>query len=88
MWNFIPKNLFEQFRQLANFYFLTMAITSVSIKSPISPITSILPLTIVIVVTACKQGFEDYNRYVNDKRENRTFVTVIRNKCVQVSAII
>ncbi|XP_061935373.1 phospholipid-transporting ATPase IF-like isoform X5 [Apis cerana] len=83
MWNFIPKNLFEQFRQLANFYFLTMAITSVSIKSPISPITSILPLTIVIVVTACKQGFEDYNRYVNDKRENRTFVTVIRNKCVQ-----
>lgn len=60
-----------------------MAITSVSIKSPISPVTSILPLSIVILVTACKQGFEDYNRYLNDKRENRTFVTVIRNKCIQ-----
>ncbi|XP_003485770.1 probable phospholipid-transporting ATPase IF isoform X1 [Bombus impatiens] len=83
IWNFLPKNLFEQFRRIANFYFLMMTIISVMIISPISPLTSILPLSFVVFVTACKQGYEDYNRYMADKRINRTFITVIRNKCVQ-----
>ncbi|KOX76982.1 putative phospholipid-transporting ATPase IH [Melipona quadrifasciata] len=83
LWNFVPKNLFEQFRRIANFYFLIMTIISVMITSPISPLTSVLPLSFVILVTACKQGYEDYNRYMADKRVNRTFVKVIRNKCVQ-----
>ena len=87
LWNFVPKNLFEQFRRIANFYFLIMTIIAVMITSPISPLTSVLPLSFVILVTACKQGYEDYNRYMADKRVNRTFVTVIRNKCVQVSTI-
>ncbi len=30
VWNFIPKNLFEQFRRIANFYFLCIAIIQVS----------------------------------------------------------
>ena len=29
VWNFIPKNLFEQFRRIANFYFLCIAIIQV-----------------------------------------------------------
>ena len=62
-----------------------MTIISVMITSPISPLTSVLPLSFVILVTACKQGYEDYNRYMADKRVNRTLVKVIRNKCVQVS---
>ncbi|CAK9806962.1 Phospholipid-transporting ATPase IF [Anthophora plagiata] len=83
VWNFVPKNLFEQFRRIANFYFLVMAITSLMIESPISPLTNILPLSFVILVTACKQGYEDYLRYKVDQRVNRAFVTVIRNKCIQ-----
>ncbi|OAD56072.1 putative phospholipid-transporting ATPase IF, partial [Eufriesea mexicana] len=83
IWNFIPKNLFEQFRRIANFYFLVMTIISLLISSPISPLTSILPLSFVILVTACKQGYEDYLRYIADQRVNRTLVTVIRNKCIQ-----
>lgn len=65
-----------------------MTIISVMIISPISPLTSILPLSFVVFVTACKQGYEDYNRYMADKRINRTFITVIRNKCIQVGAIL
>ncbi|KZS18981.1 Phospholipid-transporting ATPase, partial [Daphnia magna] len=35
IWNFIPKNLFEQFRRIANFYFLCIAIIQMSIDSPV-----------------------------------------------------
>ncbi|XP_046820654.1 phospholipid-transporting ATPase IF-like isoform X3 [Vespa crabro] len=83
LWNFIPKNLFEQFRRIANFYFLLNTIVALSIESPILPVTSSLPLTFVILVTACKQGYEDYLRYRVDKSINKRYVTVIRNKCAQ-----
>ncbi|XP_043259044.1 phospholipid-transporting ATPase IF-like [Colletes gigas] len=83
IWNFIPKNLFEQFRRIANMYFLISALISAMIVSPISPWTSALPLSFVVFVTACKQGYEDYLRHVVDKRMNRAMVTVIRNKCLQ-----
>ncbi len=29
LWNFLPKNLFEQFRRIANFYFLCAVIITV-----------------------------------------------------------
>ncbi|XP_076683090.1 phospholipid-transporting ATPase IF isoform X2 [Andrena cerasifolii] len=83
VWNFLPRNLFEQFRRIANFYFLITALISLLTESPISPLTSVLPLCFVILVTACKQGYEDYLRHVLDQRVNRTLITVIRNKCVQ-----
>ncbi|XP_032670766.1 probable phospholipid-transporting ATPase IF isoform X2 [Odontomachus brunneus] len=83
IWNFLPKNLFEQFRRVANFYFLLTTIIALSIESPISPMTSALPLAFVIIVTACKQGYEDYLRYKMDQKDNRRSVTVIRNKCMQ-----
>lgn len=30
VWNFVPKNLFEQFRRIANFYFLIIFLVQVS----------------------------------------------------------
>ncbi|XP_011501705.1 PREDICTED: probable phospholipid-transporting ATPase IF [Ceratosolen solmsi marchali] len=83
LWNFIPKNLFEQFRRIGNFYFLLSAITAMSIESPVSPLTSSLPLLFVILVTACKQGYEDFLRYRSDKRVNNIYVSVIRRRCIQ-----
>ncbi|XP_034937307.1 probable phospholipid-transporting ATPase IF isoform X2 [Chelonus insularis] len=84
LWNFIPKNLFEQFRRVANFYFLVSAIIAMTIESPVSPLTTFLPLFFVILVTAGKQGYEDFLRHRSDDRVNGSLVTVIRNKCMQV----
>ncbi|XP_078052193.1 phospholipid-transporting ATPase IF, partial [Augochlora pura] len=84
IWNFLPKNLFEQFRRIANFYFLVMVlISTTSGSSVISPITSILPLGFVVFVTACKQAYEDYRRYIGDRHVNRRHVNVMRRKCIQ-----
>ncbi|CAG5102645.1 Similar to ATP11B: Probable phospholipid-transporting ATPase IF (Homo sapiens) [Cotesia congregata] len=84
VWNFLPKNLFEQFRRIANFYFLLSAIIAMSNESLAASITTLLPLVFVIFVTACKQGYEDFLRHQSDYRVNGTSVTVIRNKCMQV----
>lgn len=65
-------------------YFLITALIALMIQSSISPWTSALPLSFVTFVTAFKQGYEDYLRYLADKQVNHAMVTVIRNKCVQV----
>ncbi|XP_022246740.1 probable phospholipid-transporting ATPase IF isoform X2 [Limulus polyphemus] len=79
IWNFIPKNLYEQFQRIANFYFLCIAIIQLSINSPVSPLTSLTPLTFVVTITAIKQGYEDWQRHKTDRSVNHTDVSVIRN---------
>ena len=69
----MPKNIFEQFRRIAYFYFLINVIVIVSSQiffilrfilypqkfaipdPPSSPYTSVIPLAIVVFVTAIKQ---------------------------------
>lgn len=70
VWNFLPKNLFEQFRRAANFYFLCVAIIQLVIDSPVSPLTSITPLCFVVGVTAVKQAYEDWLRHKADNEVN------------------
>uniref|UniRef100_A0A8C7YXW6 Phospholipid-transporting ATPase n=1 Tax=Oryzias sinensis TaxID=183150 RepID=A0A8C7YXW6_9TELE len=76
-WNFIPKNLFEQFRRIANFYFLVIFLIQLIIDTPTSPITSGLPLFFVITVTAIKQGYEDWLRHKADCSLNECPVDVV-----------
>ncbi|KAG5833521.1 probable phospholipid-transporting ATPase IH isoform X3 [Anguilla anguilla] len=78
-WNFVPKNLFEQFRRIANFYFLIIFLVQLIIDTPTSPITSGLPLFFVITVTAIKQGYEDWLRHKADNAINRCPVHVIQH---------
>ncbi len=60
---FIPVNLFEQFRRLANFYFLcTVLLDCIPNVSPFPVYTLALPLTFIILVSMVKAGYEDYVR--------------------------
>ncbi|EDW65626.1 phospholipid-transporting ATPase IF [Drosophila virilis] len=76
---FIPLNFYEQFRRAVYFYFLLITIVSFFVNDTISPLTSLLPLLFVMIVTALKEGLEDYSRSKNDRIVNTTKVTVIRN---------
>ncbi|KAJ1377291.1 P-type ATPase [Sesbania bispinosa] len=59
---FLPKSLFEQFRRVANFYFLVTGILAFTKLAPYTAVTAILPLTIVIGATMVKEGIEDWRR--------------------------
>lgn len=64
---FIPKNLFEQFKRLANVYFLTIALLQVFTSlSPTGRYTTIGPLVLILGVSAIKEAIEDFARYKSD----------------------
>ncbi|XP_058063348.1 phospholipid-transporting ATPase IF [Anopheles bellator] len=60
-----------------------MTVISIVIDSPVSPLTSLVPLVFVIAVTSAKQGYEDFLRHLADNVVNFAPVTVIRhgNRC-------
>eukprot|EP00762_Andalucia_godoyi_P004804 ANDGO_07205.mRNA.1 Phospholipid-transporting ATPase 3 len=77
---FLPKNLFEQFSRIANLYFLLISILQVSTNlSPTGKFGTIVPLAIVITVTAIKDAYEDYKRHQADKEVNNRNATVYRD---------
>jgi len=79
-WNFIPKNLYEQFHRLANFFFLvTAALTLVPGVTNITPVSSISPLVFVLGVTAAKEAYDDIKRARGDSEVNNTKVLALRS---------
>lgn len=80
-YNFLIKNLSEQFSKAANIYFLILAILQaikpVSITNGIPFI--LLPLSIIVLLTMVKDVFEDYKRYKADQEENQKRTTVYRD---------
>ncbi|KAG5652780.1 hypothetical protein H0H81_003660 [Sphagnurus paluster] len=75
---FLPRNLLEQFRRVANLFFLGISILQFFPKfSTISPGVVILPLVFIVAVTALKDGYEDIKRHESDKRVNHSSVKVL-----------
>jgi phospholipid-translocating ATPase len=59
---FLPKSLFEQFRRVANFYFLVTGVLAFTQLAPYRTVTAILPLVVVIGASIMKEGIEDWRR--------------------------
>lgn len=80
---FIPKALLEQFRRLANIYFVVIgsiaavgAYTSIY-ETSISPIGLLLPMILVISISMCKEGVEDVKRHQTDAKVNSKLVKIV-----------
>ncbi|KAL5761518.1 hypothetical protein ACOSP7_017782 [Xanthoceras sorbifolium] len=73
---FLPKSLFEQFRRVANFYFLVTGILSFTQLAPYSAVSAVIPLIIVIGATMVKEGIEDWRRNQQDIEVNNRKVKV------------
>ncbi|XP_010502792.1 PREDICTED: probable phospholipid-transporting ATPase 8 [Camelina sativa] len=74
--NFIPKSLFEQFRRVANIYFLVVAFVSFSPLAPFTAPSVLAPLLFVIGATMVKEGVEDLRRKKQDVEANNRKVEV------------
>ncbi|KAL8106257.1 hypothetical protein AgCh_029880 [Apium graveolens] len=77
---FLPKGLYEQFRRLANCYFLMISLLSFTPVSPVSPYTNVAPLAIVLIVSLIKEAFEDWKRLQNDKSINNSAIDLLQDQ--------
>ncbi|XP_059726855.1 phospholipid-transporting ATPase ID isoform X4 [Haemorhous mexicanus] len=68
---FLPVNLFEQFQEVANTYFLFLLILQLIPQiSSLSWFTTIVPLVLVLTITAVKDATDDYFRHKSDNQVN------------------
>ncbi|KAG8948486.1 hypothetical protein FRC04_009694 [Tulasnella sp. 424] len=73
---FVPKNLYEQFRRVANLYFLVTVVVQVwPIFGAAAPQVAMLPLVVILLMTAAKDGVEDYRRSTLDDEVNNSAAT-------------
>ncbi|OQS01281.1 hypothetical protein ACHHYP_01364 [Achlya hypogyna] len=74
---FLPRNLFEQFRRVANIYFLIISVLTCMKFSPKNPTSLIVTFFIVLTFTAAKEAYEDYLRHLSDKEVNARQVSIL-----------
>uniref|UniRef100_A0A3Q2Y9N2 Phospholipid-transporting ATPase n=1 Tax=Hippocampus comes TaxID=109280 RepID=A0A3Q2Y9N2_HIPCM len=78
VFTFLPLNLFEQFRRLANSYFLFLFILQLIPQiASLSWFTTAVPLVLVLSITAVKDATDDINRHKSDKQVNNRKVSVL-----------
>ncbi|GAB2277741.1 Alanine--tRNA ligase [Dionaea muscipula] len=95
--SFVPRNLFEQFHRVAYIYFLVIAVLNQLPQLAVfGREASVLPLAIVLFVSAIKDAYEDFRRHRADRTENNRLALVLVNgrfqekkwKYIQVGEII
>ncbi|KAI5298936.1 hypothetical protein KEM55_002761, partial [Ascosphaera atra] len=76
---FIPKFLYEQFSKYANLFFLfTAVLQQIPNISPTNRWTTVVPLVIVLLVSAIKESVEDARRRMSDRGLNNSKARVLR----------
>nr|XP_056711067.1 phospholipid-transporting ATPase VD [Euleptes europaea] len=77
LWNFIPRNLFEQFHRIANLYFLFIVVLNwIPVVEAFQKEITMIPLLVVLTIIAVKDGLEDYAKYKLDKKLNNLLTQV------------
>ena len=84
--SFVPKFLFEQFSKYANVFFLfTAIIQQIPNISPTNRYTTIVPLIIVLIVSAIVELVEDYRRRQSDASLNNSKASVLRGSSFETT---
>ncbi|GAA5987172.1 hypothetical protein JCM11641_002155 [Rhodosporidiobolus odoratus] len=79
IFTFLPRNLIEQFRRVANIFFLVLVILQFFPRfTTVNPGLSALPLIVVLFITAVKDGYEDLKRHQSDRAINNIKVLALR----------
>lgn len=79
VFTFLPKFLFEQFSKYANLFFLFTAILQqIPGISPTKRYTTIVPLGVVLMVSAVKEYVEDFRRKKSDQQLNSSKAQVLK----------
>eukprot|EP01018_Ginkgo_biloba_P013761 Gb_34057 [translate_table: standard] len=82
---FLPRNLFEQFHRVAYIYFLVIAVLNQLPQLAVfGRTTSLFPLIFVLLVTAIKDGYEDWRRHRSDRTENNRMAQVLQDGSFQL----
>ncbi|KAF6730988.1 Phospholipid-transporting ATPase IC [Oryzias melastigma] len=77
---FIPLNLYEQFKRAANLYFLALLILQIIPQITTLPwYTTLVPLVVVLGITAIKDLVDDLARHRMDKEINNRKCEVLLN---------
>lgn len=75
---FFPKNLYFQFQNFANVYFLVLIILGAfQIFGVTNPGFAAVPLIVIVCITAIKDGIEDSRRTVLDMEVNNTCTHIL-----------
>uniref|UniRef100_A0A8C0CJ81 Phospholipid-transporting ATPase n=1 Tax=Balaenoptera musculus TaxID=9771 RepID=A0A8C0CJ81_BALMU len=84
--NFLPMNLFEQFQRLANAYFLFLLFLQLIPQiSSLAWYTTVVPLMVVLSITAVKDAIDDVKRHQNDNQVNsRSVLVIVTDKWMNV----
>lgn len=69
--SFLPKNVFEQLHRFANVYFIFLAaLNFVPVVEAFQPEIALVPVVLVLSLTALKDICEDYRRFKTDRLIN------------------
>ncbi|OWB54686.1 hypothetical protein B5S28_g539 [[Candida] boidinii] len=77
--SFLPKNIYFQFGNVANIFFLAMIILSAfQIFGVPNPALSAVPLIVIVILTSIKDAIEDSRRTISDLETNNQITHILK----------
>ncbi|XP_078483952.1 phospholipid-transporting ATPase ID [Ciona intestinalis] len=79
-YNFLFINLWEQFHRVVNVYFIfLLVLTFIPAISSFNPVTTLIPILIVLAITAVKDAVDDFHRHQSDNSINNRNSQVLKS---------
>jgi len=79
LYTFLPLAIINQYKTPFNWFFLIQAIIDcIPSISSVDPVTTIMPVIIVLIISLIREGVEDYRKYSNDKKANETLISIYK----------